>query len=116
MNILEQFFAISLLVQIIHAIEELSTGFHKRWYLFKMPFWVFLVFELLFEGFWIAVYLFPDFPNRPAFQAFFLSLMFANGLQHLVWARIVKKYVPGLITTPLHIIVFLLFYLTASYN
>ncbi len=42
MSLLEQFFAISLLVQIVHAIEELGTGFNKKWYAFKMPFWVFL--------------------------------------------------------------------------
>ncbi len=112
MTPLESFFALSLLVQISHAIEELSTGFHKKWYLVTMPFWVFLVFELLFEGFWIWVYLFQDFPNRAAFQSFFLALMFANGVQHLVWAGSVKKYVPGLLTAPLHIIVFLVFYFT----
>lgn len=111
MTPLEQFFAISLLVQIAHAIEELSTGFHKKWYFVRMPFWVFLVFELLFEGFWICVYLFQDFPNRATLQALFLALMFANGVQHLVWAGNSKTYVPGLLTAPLHIIVFLVFYL-----
>ncbi len=110
MNLLEQFFAISLLIQIVHAAEELSTGFHKKWYAFKMPFWLFLLLELAFEGFWISVYFLPDFPNRQYFQAFFLVLMFANGVQHLIWAGNVKKYVPGLITAPIHIIVFLLFY------
>lgn len=115
MNLLEQFFAISLLIQVIHAIEELATGFNKKWYVFKMPFWVFLLFEVIFEGFWIAVYLFPDFPNRPALQAFFLALMFANGIQHLVWAENVKKYVPGLITAPAHIIVFLMLYFRAIF-
>ena len=110
MSQLEQFFTFSLLVQIVHVIEELSAGFHKKWYLFTMPFWIFLLFELIFEGFWIAVYFLQDFPNRPYLQAFFLALMFANGVQHLVWAGSVKKYVPGLITAPIHIIIFLAFY------
>lgn len=110
MRLLEQFFALSLLVQVVHAIEELSTGFHKKWYVFKMPFWVFLLFELVFEGFWITVYLFQDFPSRPTLQAFFLALMFTNGIQHIVWAGNVKKYVPGLITALIHIAIFLLFY------
>lgn len=114
MSLLEQFFALSLLVQLVHSIEELSTGFHKKWYLFKMPFWVFLLFELVFEGFWIVVYFFQDFPNRPYLQAFFLALMFTNGVQHIVWAGNTKKYVPGLITAPLHIAVFLLFYFQIS--
>lgn len=115
MNLLEQFFVISLLIQVIHAIEELTTGFNKKWYAFKLPFWVFLLFELVFEGFWISVYLFQDFPNRVAFQAFFLALMFANGVQHLVWAVNIKKYVPGLITAPVHIIVFLTYYFRAIF-
>jgi hypothetical protein len=114
MSPLEQFFAISLLVQIAHSIEELSTGFHKKWYAFKMPFWVFLTFEVVFESFWIIVWLFQDFPSRVYLQAIFLALMFANGVQHIVWAGILKKYVPGLVTTPLHIIVFLMFYFRLS--
>lgn len=110
MNLLEQFFVISLVVQIAHSIEELSTGFHKKWYVFKMPFWVFLVFEIVFGGFWIAVLLLQDFPSRIHLQAFFLALMFANGVQHVVWTGNVKKYVPGLITAPIHITVFLVYY------
>ena len=113
MSLLEQFFVISLLVQIAHSIEELSTGFHKKWYVFKMPFWVFLSFEIVFEGFWIAVWLLQDFPNRALLQAFFLALMFANGVQHAVWVGNVKKYVPGLITAPVHIMVFLVYYFKA---
>lgn len=113
MNLLEQFFTISLLIQVIHAIEELTTGFNKKWYAFKIPFWVFLAFEIIFEGFWIAVWLLQDFPNRTLLQAFFLALMFANGVQHIVWAGNVKKYVPGLITAPVHIIVFLVYYFKA---
>ncbi len=110
MSLLEQYFTISLFVQIAHSIEELSTGFHKKWYLFKMPFWAFLIFEVVFESFWIGVWLLQDFPSRAYLQAFFLALMFANGVQHIVWAGNVKKYVSGLVTAPIHIIVFLLFY------
>lgn len=112
---LEQFFVVSLFVQLAHSIEELSTGFHKKWYVFKMPFWVFLLFELAFSGFWIFVWLNGAFPNREYFQAFFLALMFANGIHHIVWAGKVKKYVPGLITAPIHITVFLIFYFKALF-
>jgi hypothetical protein len=115
MSLLDQFFTLSLLIQIIHAIEELATGFHKKWYLFKMPFWVFLLFEIIFEGFWISVFLFQNFPNRQAFQTFFLVVMFANGVQHLVWSGSVKKYVPGLVTATLHILVFLAYYFKAIF-
>jgi hypothetical protein len=107
---LEQFFLISLFVQLAHSVEELTTGFHRRWYLFKMPFRVFLSFELLFSAFWIFVSLLSSFPNRENFQAFFLVLMFANGIQHLVWWGCEKNYVPGLITAFAHIAVFIVFY------
>lgn len=110
MDLLQQFFLLSLLVQLVHSFEELSTGFHKKWYLFKMPFRVFFAFELSFSVFWIIVLLLSDFPYRIYLQVFFLALMFANGVQHLVWWGTTKKYVPGLITAPVHILVFLIFY------
>jgi hypothetical protein len=111
MNLLEQFFIVSLCLQIAHACEELFTGFHKKWYVFHMPFWVFLLFEIVFESFWLTVFLVPEFPNRSELQAFFLALMFANGIQHIVWAGNVKKYVPGLITSLFHIVIFLFYYM-----
>ena len=110
MNFIEQFFIATLMVQIVHAIEEMVTGFHKKWYLFRMPFWAFFIFEMIFESFWIVVWLWQDFPNRTHLQAFFLILMFANGIQHVIWAGSVKRYVPGLITAPLHIVIFIIFY------
>ncbi len=110
MEILGQFFLLSLLVQLVHSVEELSTGFHKKWYVFKMPFWVFLLFEILFSGIFVFVYFTPELWYREAIQSFFLVLMFANGIQHLVWWGVVKKYVPGLITAPLHVGIFLAFY------
>jgi hypothetical protein len=113
MDLLQQFFLLSLLVQLIHSIEELSTGFHKKWYLFKMPFWIFLAFELSFSAFWIMVLLLPNLPHKVYLQEFFLVLMFANGIQHLVWWGNAKKYIPGLITAPIHILVFLIFYFKA---
>ncbi len=111
-NTLGTFFAISLMIQLVHTSEELSTGFHKSWYIFKMPFMWFLVFELLFNSFWITILLIDDFPGRLVLQSLFLVLMFANGVQHLVWWGVAKKYVPGLVTAFLHIILFLIFYFT----
>ncbi len=101
-------YTVLLGVQCVHSIEELSTGFHKKWYLFKMPFAVFLSFEIVFLALWLSVLFFPALPNRDLFMQFFIWLMLANGIQHLLWAAIVKKYVPGLVTAPLFIIVFLI--------
>ena len=106
---LEQFFIISLFVQLVHSVEELTTGFHKKWYLFKMQFHTFLIFEIIFSAFWIFVF-FSSLASREHLQAFFLVLMFANGVQHIVWWGWEKKYVPGLITAFAHIAVFLVFY------
>lgn len=110
---LETFFLTSVVVQFFHSVEELSTGFHKKWYLFKMPFWVFLTFEVLFALFWLVVLFNFNFPYREIFQALFLILMLANGVQHLVWSGVVKKYVPGLVTAPIHVLVFLTYYFQA---
>jgi hypothetical protein len=110
MSLIGQFFIVSMLVQIAHSIEEITTGFHKKWYLLKMPLWVFLTLEIIFESFWIGVWLWQSFPFRVQFQAFFLILMFANGIQHVVWTGSTKKYVPGLVTAVIHIILFTIFY------
>jgi len=110
MEVINHFALLIYLVQLAHSVEELSTGFHSKWYLFKMSFWVFLGFEILFNIFWGAVLFFNQFPSREYLLVFFIALMFANGVQHIVWAGVVKKYVPGFITAPLHICLFLMFY------
>jgi hypothetical protein len=59
------------------------------------------------------VYFFGDFPLREPLMASFNILMFANGLWHVVWCWFGEKgknYVPGLVTAPLHILTFLLYY------
>lgn len=110
MGQLEQIYTLSLLVQLVHSFEELLTDFHKKWYLFKMPFWIFLIFEMCFSVFWVVVLLLHNLSYRVYLQEFFLLLMFANGIQHLVWWGNTKKYVPGLITAPIHIVVFIAYY------
>ncbi len=104
---LEFAFQMLLCAQFLHSIEELSTGFHAKWYLFRMPFLVFLLWEILFQLFWISILFLPNIPNRDQLMNFFLWLMLANGIQHLVWAGIKKKYVPGLGTAPIFIAIFL---------
>ncbi len=110
MDLLGTFFAISLITQLLHSIEELSTGFNKSWYLFKMPFRTFLIFEIIFSLFWLLVLALKGLPLRSYLQSFFLVLMFANGIQHIVWWGVAKKYVPGLVTAFVHIGVFFVFY------
>ncbi|OGH20775.1 MAG: hypothetical protein A3D74_05630 [Candidatus Levybacteria bacterium RIFCSPHIGHO2_02_FULL_37_13] len=99
-----------LLVQILHSVEELSTGFHKKWYFTKLSFKTFLIFEIIHNLFWSLVVFIKDFPYRSELLLFFIALMFANGVQHIVWFGFKKKYVPGLITAPIHIVLFFIFY------
>lgn len=101
---------IAFTIQLAHSFEELITGFHKKWYFRKLSFRFFLAFEILHNIFWLSVLYTESFPVRYQLISFFLVLMFANGIQHVVWAGSVKKYVPGLATSALHIANFLVFY------
>jgi len=97
-------------VQIFHSIEELATGFHKKWFFFKMSFKFFFSFEIIHNLLWLFVLLNTQLPYRKYLLVFFLLLMFAQSLWHLAWWAMKKQYVPGLVTAPIHIILFLLFY------
>lgn len=105
-------FSVLLAIQAAHSIEELSTGFHRKWYVFTMPFLVFLLWEICFMGFWLFVLFTPDLTFRLKLMEFFNFLMLMNSVQHIVWAKVLNKYVPGLITAPLFMIVFFYFYLS----
>jgi hypothetical protein len=110
MTALEYIFLILLGIQVVHSIEELVNGFHEKFPLFKMKFQTFLAFEIVFLIFWSVIFILKQFSHREQFMAFFALLMFANGLWHMVWWGIAKKYVPGLVTAPLFILVFIVFY------
>lgn len=110
------FASLMYLVQICHSVEEVSTGFHKKWYLFRMSFKLFLAFEILHNIFWGLVIFTNIIPFKEQLTALFIPLMFANGIQHIVWFGAQKKYVPGLITAPIHIILFLLFYFLSLFS
>lgn len=97
-------------VQVTHSIEELATGFHKKWFFFKMSFEKFLTFEILHTLFWSLVLFFTTFPARDVLLSVFIVLMFAQGSWHLAWWATEKHYVPGLFTAFIHILLFLAFY------
>lgn len=92
--------------QLIHSQEEIWTGFHKKWFVFTMPRWVFIAFEAAFTIPIIAYLINPDLPFANGYMQVFTILMLLNGLEHIVWAMVEKKYVPGLVTAPLFIIIF----------
>lgn len=109
MTSLEIFFLLQLGVQIAHSLEESVTEFHKDNFFVHMSLRTFLLFELVFTAAWIVIFL-SHMVWRDVLLALFMLLMFANGIWHLVWARIEKRYVPGLYTAPLHVAVFVWFY------
>ncbi len=103
----ELFYLIMLGIQFIHSIEEFTHNFHSKFPPFKMSFRFFLGFEICFFLFWLLTFIIQRFPAREFLLQFFIVLIFANGLWHIVWYGIVKKSVPGLVTAPLFILVFL---------
>lgn len=98
-------------VQVLHSIEELSSGFHKKWFYRKLSWRFFLTFEILHNLFWAAVILTPSMPYGNLLMAVFALLMFANGIEHVVWYMWKKSYVPGLATAPLHIALFVAWFI-----
>jgi len=75
-----------------------------------MSFKFFLGFEIIFFGFWLLVYLLDTITLRAILMNFFILLMLVNGFWHIVWWSVVKKYVPGLATAPVFVILFLYYY------
>lgn len=107
---IEVFFRLLVGIQVIHSFEEMYTRFDKHWPVWKMSRQTFITFEIIFSLLLLLVVFYKDFPGRLLFMQSFNLLMFANGIWHLMWAGVVKKYVPGLITAPLFLVVFCVYY------
>lgn len=110
---LESYYIFFLGLQFAHSIEELTMGFHAKFPGLKMTFRFFLAFEICFFMFWLLILAFRGFPFREYLMAFFIALMFANGVWHIVWFWFfekAKKYVPGLITAFPIVFVFLVYF------
>lgn len=112
MNTVESYFILLGVIQIAHSIEEISMGFAKRWPVWRMSQKTFVVFEIVFNALILLGIFYKQFPYREILMPAFNLLMFANGVWHLMWAGVEKKYVPGLITAPILIIVFIFFYIS----
>jgi hypothetical protein len=107
---LHTYFVAFGLVQLLHSQEEIWTGFHKKWFVFTMPRWVFMAFEALLSATIIAYILYPHLSGAVAFSQWFIFAMLLNGMEHIVWAAVKKTYVPGLITAPLFLVLFIPYY------
>jgi len=110
MSDLELYFKILVGIQFLHSIEEICTRFAKRWPIWRMSQKTFVLLEIFFAFLVLSMVLIKTLPYRDIFMAIYSILMFANGVWHLMWAGIEKRYVPGLITAPFFLIVYLIFY------
>ena len=110
MEHIEFYFKILVIIQLLHSQEEIWGKFEKRWPVWKMSREFFVTVEILFSALLILMFFIPTLPYRYQFMVFFNWFMFANGIWHMMWAAIEKRYVPGLITAPFFIIVFSIFY------
>lgn len=104
------YFVLFGLIQLAHSQEEIWTGFHKQYFVFTMPRWVFITFEILFSLPIVSYIAKPDLPFAHWYMPIFALVMLVNGIGHIVWGLVCKKYVPGLITAPLFVAVFIFYY------
>lgn len=110
MNHLETYYTILVVIQLLHSQEEIFTRFDRQWPLWKMSRLFFVIFEIIFSIFIILPLFLDNFPLKNLWMQFFNILMFANGIWHLTWAGIEKRYVPGAITATIFILVYLVYY------
>jgi len=105
---------IALIIQLAHSIEELLTGFNRKWFITNLSFPNMLICEIVHLISWILVTQIVQKPSRIDILFIFLSLMLLNGSQRIAWAITAKRYVPGLFTAPFHLVNFALFYVALS--
>ncbi len=106
------YFVLAGIIQLLHSQEEIWTNFHAKWFVITMPRPVFISFETLLSLAIIAYMLEPSLPAANYIMPFFILVMFVNGIGHIVWALIKKSYVPGLVTSPLFVVVFISYFVS----
>ena len=100
-------FALLVVLQACHFVEEYATGFHERFPpvlgLAPWPAGFFVAFNLLWLAVWGGALLAMRAGYRAAFfPAWFLALAgMANGVAHPLLAVQARAYFPGLVTSPL---------------
>ena len=98
--------AFSVGIQSVHFAEEAATGFHERLGallgLPGMPLPLFVVFNLIWLGIWVASVPGVGSARAPAFfAAWFLAIAgMLNGIAHPLLAVAEGGYFPGLMSSP----------------
>jgi hypothetical protein len=98
--------ALCVLIQGLHFAEEAATGFHESLGsllgLPGMPFSVFVIFNLMWLGIWVASI--PGLRSARGvafFAAWFLAIAgMVNGIAHPLLAVAAGRYFPGLVSSP----------------
>ncbi len=107
------YYFIFFFLMILHSVEEQALNFADRCPFMRLTYTQFWLFEVFFIIVWIVPFLLPQLFIAKLMEAFFPILMFANGIWHLVWFWFFergKRYVPGVVTGSLFVIIFLQFY------
>ena len=110
MNVVETFYIYFVLLYLFHSQEEIYFHFEKVWPLWKMSRRFFIIMEILLSVFVISIIFIKTYPYRIYLMSTFNIIMFANGIWHITGAALTKKYVPGLITAPFAVVLFLIYY------
>lgn len=107
---IDSWYIVFVIIQLIHSQEELHAGFYKKSPIFPMPKKRFIIFEILFSTLIVSFAIFKQLPLRDVWMPFFILLMFANGVEHFLWWLSEKRYVPGIVTAVITLLVFIIFY------
>ena len=108
------YFVMFGIVQLIHSQEEIWTDFHKKWFVFKMPRWFFVTFESVLSLTILFYILKPSLLPIQVVLPMFALAMLVNGVGHIVWGLVERKYVPGLITAPLFLAIFVMYFINLA--
>ena len=110
MDLVEKFYTYFVIVYLLHSQEEIYFHFEKIWPLWKMSRKFFITMEILLSILLISTIFIKVYPYRVFLMSLFNLLMFANGIWHITGAVLAKKYIPGLITAPFAVILFVIYY------
>jgi len=85
---------------IVHLVEEIHTGFRRKFPLGEMPRSVFVTVNIIVYSWALAAYLsyFFNHPWGPSLVFFFSLAVLGNGLFHLGYMVLRRRYFPGGIT------------------
>ncbi|OGK63048.1 hypothetical protein A2334_00210 [Candidatus Roizmanbacteria bacterium RIFOXYB2_FULL_38_10] len=110
MGLVERYYTYFVIIYLFHSQEEIYTHFEKVWPLWKMSRRFFITMEILLSTLLISAIFITNYPYRIGLMSIFNLVMFANGIWHITGAILAKRYIPGLVSSPFAVILFLIYY------